>query len=33
MMSTDYFEIMSDLFEDLREWDDFEADAATNPWD
>ena len=27
------FEIMADAMEEFQEWEDFEADMATNPYD
>lgn len=34
MYSMEYFEVMEQNLEDLREWEDFEADLAEdNPWD
>lgn len=29
----EYFEIIGDSMEEVREWQDFEADMATHPWD
>jgi len=29
----EYYEIRSDLMEELQEWMDFEADMTTNPYD
>lgn len=31
-MSIEYFEIMGDNLEDLREWAEYEADMATDPF-
>ena len=31
--SIEYYEIRSDWMEELHEWEDFEADMATNPYD
>lgn len=34
MATIEYFEIMGDEMEDLREWADYEADMAEDfPWD
>ena len=30
--SMEHFEIMADAMEDFREWEDFEADMASNPY-
>ena len=32
-MSIEYFEIIGDAMDDLREWEDYEADMETNPFD
>jgi len=32
-MTKDYLEIMGDAMDDLRDWENFEADMATNPYD
>jgi hypothetical protein len=32
-MSIEYFEIIGDAMDDVLEWEDFEADMATNPYD
>lgn len=31
-ITIEYFEIMDTNYAELREWDDFEADMATNPY-
>jgi len=31
--SMEQFEIMSDLMEEMANWETFEADMATNPYD
>ena len=33
ILNRDYWEILGDAMEDLQEWEDFEADMATNPYD
>lgn len=32
-ITIEYFEIMDTNYAELREWEDFEADMATNPYD
>ena len=32
-MTFEYYEIMGDAIEDVQEWEDYEADMATNPYD
>ena len=32
-MTIEMFEIMGDAMDEVKEWEDFEADMATNPWD
>lgn len=29
----EYFEIIGDILEEVREWEDFKADMETNPYD
>lgn len=31
-MFKEYFEIMGDILDEVKEWEDFEADAESNPW-
>lgn len=30
--SIEYYEIMGDAMDEVREWEDFEADMATDPY-
>lgn len=32
MYSKDMLEVIGDALEDLRDWEAFEEDMATNPW-
>lgn len=32
-MSIEYFEMMDTFMTEMQEWEDFEADMATNPYD
>jgi hypothetical protein len=31
--NADWFEIIGDAMDEVQEWEDFEADMATNPYD